>query len=156
MMKNASKRTRTSNYIQLKIHPLEGGFCCCFHCWPNTWRAVNEAIIPFGPIVDEGDAVVGVDGDKYILECHESGPEIIVDLTLVITSANLAKSILDMITTIIKKRQNERPGARFLVSHKIVLEGQATREDKVEIDFPLTEENVELINRRINELLKRG
>lgn len=154
-MKKTSNRTRNSQYAQIKIHPLEGGRCCCFHCWPSTWRAVNEAVVPFGPIEDEGSIVVGENCDEYILECHESGPEIIVYLTLVAASANLAKSILDIITTIIKNRQSERNGARFLITQKIIREGHVTQEDKVEIDFPLTMENIELLNKKVQELLKR-
>ena len=67
--------------ISLKIEP-EQRMCCCSHCWPLVWKEVNDIIQPQGPISHEGRVVVEVDNEKYILEQHESGPEILLILTL--------------------------------------------------------------------------
>jgi len=79
-------------YLSIKLYPPHG--CCCSHCWPETWRAVNSFISPYGHVCHEGDAVIGDGDDKFVLESHESGPEIIVYLALATASTALAKPSL--------------------------------------------------------------
>jgi len=62
-------------YISIKLSPPSG--CCCSDCLPETWQAVNEFITPCGPVGHEGDALIEKDGNRFVLESHEGGPEII-------------------------------------------------------------------------------
>ena len=87
------------NYISIKIKPVQGG-CCCFHCWPKTWAGINKYIAPAGPMRDEGEVLIENDDGKFVLECHESGPEIIIYLGVAVASLNLAKSIVDLVIII--------------------------------------------------------
>ena len=89
------------NYISIKLTSFSG--CCCSHCWPVTWQAINEFIYPCGPVGHEGEALFIKDKDKYVIKSHESGPEIILYMAGITASATLLKSIIDLITTIIKK-----------------------------------------------------
>ena len=88
-------------YISIKLSPLNIS-CCCSGCLHETWRIINEFIAPCGPVQHEGDALIEKDGNKFVLEQHESGPEIIVFLALATASLTLAKSIIDLISVIIK------------------------------------------------------
>ena len=92
-------------YISIKLSPPSG--CCCSHCWPETWQIINQTIAPCGPIKHEGDALIKKDGNTFILEQHESGPEIVIYLALATASATLIKSVIDLITAIIKGLSGE-------------------------------------------------
>jgi len=91
------------NHISLKI---ECESCCCSHCWPEVWRKVNESIHPQGPIVHEGrvEVKVGI-GESFILEQHESGPEIIA---LTTASIALVTAIVSLISTMLHNLPRER------------------------------------------------
>jgi len=74
-----------SAFVIIKLEP-EPRSCCCFHCWPETWSTINRHIAPLGPIKDEEDVLIKHDDHEFVLECHESGPEIIVYLGLATAS----------------------------------------------------------------------
>jgi hypothetical protein len=124
-------------YVCLKIAPEAGG-CCCFHCWPHTWQEVNRAILPSGPIKDEGDVVIKTKDGDFVLECHESGPEIIVYLGAATAGLLLIKAIVELITTILKSK-SEEPRRRLgkLVITKRTFKGSRRNEERIiEIDLP--------------------
>jgi len=94
------------DYIVVKVSPKSG--CCCFHCWPTAWREVNSHIAPFGPIEDKGDARVG-DEPRLVLECHESGPEIVVPFLAAVTvSLSLVTAVVNLLQAILKSMEKER------------------------------------------------
>jgi hypothetical protein len=141
------------DYVSFKIKPLDGR-CCCFHCWPNTWNTINELIKPYGPLEDEGDVLIGDNKNVFVLECHESGPEIIVYLGVGIATLNLIKSIIDIIVALIKNRQNERPGSRFKITKRSIKGKNITEEEIIEIDFPMNKENINILNDKIKKVLQ--
>ena len=143
------------DYISIKIKPIDDGFCCCFHCWPRTWLEINDLISPYGHMVDEGDVLIGIKNDIFVLECHESGPEIIVYLSATAAIASLTKSVIDIILAIIKNRQKERIGARFVISKRITKKGKVIEENIVEIDYPLSKVNISLLDKKITAIFKK-
>ena len=147
--------TDIEDYISIKIKPVDDGFCCCFHCWPETWMEINNKIMPFGPIVDEGDVLIGTKSDGFVLECHENGPELIVYLSAGAAVASLTKSIIDIILFIIKSRQKERNGARFRITKRVIKKGKTIEETIIEVDFPLSRDNESNLKNSINEILTK-
>ncbi|NQE54449.1 hypothetical protein C5S29_12730 [ANME-1 cluster archaeon GoMg3.2] len=137
--------TDYENYISIKIKPVRGG-CCCFHCWPKTWAILNEYISPCGPLEDEGDVLIDKNNEKFVLECHESGPEIIAYLGLGTASIALVTSIINLIITLAKANQNEhhRNPAKLKITRRWQIKGQAEEEEIMEIDFPLSDNTKKL------------
>jgi hypothetical protein len=142
-------------YISIKIKPIDDGFCCCFHCWPQTWMEINNQISPYGPLVDEGDVFIGRENDGFVLECHESGPEIIIYLGATAAIASLVKSVIDIVLAIIKNRQKERIGAKFIISKRIIKNKKVIEENIMEVVFPLSKENITILNKKIKEILTK-
>lgn len=144
-----------ADYVILKIQPAEGG-CCCFHCWPETWRAINRHIAPSGPIEDESDTLVTDHDTSYVLECHESGPEIVVYLTLATASIMLVKSIVDLITAFLKTIGKDRKHpARLKISKRLINKGKPIDETLVEIDLPLSEDITKKLQSRVKKSLMK-
>jgi hypothetical protein len=144
------------NYISIKIRPVERG-CCCFHCWPRTWDSINDYISPCGPLLDEGDVLIDKNNEKFVLECHESGPEIIVYLGVTTASLLLIKSVIDLITTLLKALQNERrnpPGA-FEIIRRRQIDGKIDEEEIMKITLPLDEDTINELNDNIKNAFER-
>lgn len=139
-----------SDYVILKLIPDPKG-CCCFHCWPETWSEINKYIVPNGPIQDEGDTVINFKGGQYVLECHESGPEIVIYLATVTALLAFSKSVVDLITTFLKARVQDRhkPISRVNLSWRRILHGRVEDEVLIEIDLPLKDDVVKLLNEKI-------
>lgn len=144
------------NFLIIKLEP-EPRSCCCFHCWPETWSAVNRHIVPFGPIKDEGDVVIKHEDHEFILECHESGPEIIVYLGLATASLVLVKSVVDLITTFLKtlQKENRRAPAKIKVMTRRFIKGSDKDEILIELDFPLSKDIADKLNSKIREALQK-
>lgn len=140
-------------YISIKLSPPSG--CCCSHCWPETWRAINSFISPFGPVDHEGDAVIGAGEDKYVLESHESGPEIIVYFALATASTTLLKSVIDLITAFVRGLSHEHrtrhPSIR--ISKRQLVKGKIEEESVMEIDIPVSKDTQKQIEERIRNLM---
>ena len=155
-IKRAQKLLKTprnnENYISIKIKRING-FCCCFHCWPRTWEAI---ISHYGQLEDEGDIAIGVGDEKFVLECHESGPEIIIYLPIGIAGASLVINIINLILTIIKNMQQEKSGAQFKITKRVINKSKVIEENVVEVDFPISKENITLLNKKITDILKRN
>jgi hypothetical protein len=137
-------------YVSIKIKPLRGG-CCCFHCWPETWAVINEHIRPCGPIEDEGDVLVRKDNYEFVLECHESGPEIIIYLGVTTAFLALAKTIVDLITALLKARQKEHKAS---LKYKITVMSYRGVLEEVELDLPLSDEVRKQLEERIGGSLE--
>ncbi len=125
-------------YISIKLSPPSG--CCCSHCWPETWRKVNEFISPSGPVGHEGDALIEINKNTFVLESHESGPEITLYLALATASATLVKSVIELVTVIIKGISNEsrKQPPRIKITKKQFTKGEIEEEIVFEIDIPIS------------------
>ena len=98
------KGAKPEELVSIKLEP-EPKTCCCFHCWPETWQRINESISPQGPIKDEGDLLVEIGSEKFVLECHETGPELIAFIN---SSLQLADYIIGLIKIILSYVRKER------------------------------------------------
>ena len=136
----------------LKLLP-DPRHCCCFHCWPETWSEINEYITPDGPIPDEGDTVIHAGDGQYVLECHESGPEVVIYLGVATASLVLVKSVVDLLTVFLKARQHEQHNAssRIKLTRRRVFGGKVEDEILMEIDFPLADDVAKMLNSKIRE-----
>lgn len=144
-----------NDFITLKLIPAQSR-CCCFHCWPVTWAPINEFIAPDGPVPDEGDALIhSLEGD-YVLECHESGPEIVVYLGVATASLLLTKSVVDLITAFLKAlAKDHRSPSRIKLTHRRVHADQVVDDILVEIDLPLTDDMTEMRTAKVREALQK-
>jgi hypothetical protein len=77
--------------VSIKIRVDTG----CFHrsCCPYVYR-----------VIDQDVRKLRLTDDRFIFIEHETGPEIIVYLAVAVAGLNLATSIINLITTIIKAR----------------------------------------------------
>jgi hypothetical protein len=137
------------DYVLFKVRPVSSG-CCCFHCWPITWAELNEYIYPSGPVKDEGDALVKKDSAVFVLECHESGPEIIVYLGVAIALGELAKAIIELITTILNARRKE---SKASVKYKLTSKSRSGVEE-IELSLPLSDEAVKQLQAYVEKSLE--
>jgi hypothetical protein len=144
------------NFVIIKLEP-EPRSCCCFHCWPMTWSAINHQIAPSGPIKDEADVLIKRDDHEFVLECHESGPEIVVYLGLTTALVVLVKSVVDLITVFVKALQDEphKSPAKIKIVRRQIID---TNEDEVllELDLPLSEDITDVLNNKVREALQRS
>ena len=140
-------------YISIKLSPPSG--CCCSDCWPTAWQRINSAIAPCGPIKHEGDALIKVSGDRFVLEQHESGPEIIIYLALATASATLVKSIIDLITTVIKSLSSgdRKQPPRIKISKRIIIKGKIQEEKLIEVDIPMSKDMQRQLEETVAESL---
>jgi len=90
-------------YVSMKLRPLEDR-CSCLRHWPGTWTLINKYIHPCGPVEDRGDALIRKDGGEFVLECHESGPEVVICVSAVV---NALAAVADLIVTILHARASE-------------------------------------------------
>lgn len=146
--------TDFEKYISIKLSPPSG--CCCSNCWPETWQMVNKTIMPYGPIKHEGDALIGKDGNAFVLEQHESGPEILIYLAAATPSLPLVKSVIELITTIIKSLTNEhrKQPPRIKVSKRQLIKGKIEEEYLVEIDIPISKDIEKLLEEKIKQVIR--
>jgi hypothetical protein len=143
-------------YISIKLYPPSG--CCCSDCWPETWQTVNQSIYPCGPITHEGDALIEKDGNIFVLEQHESGPEILVYLALATASATLAKSVIDLITTIIKglSTEHRKQPPRIKIVKRRLIKGNIEEEKLIEIDIPVSNKIEKQLEEKIKQALNKN
>jgi hypothetical protein len=123
-----------------------------------TWAAINRQIAPSGPIEDEADVLIKGDDHEFVLECHESGPEIVVYLGLAIASLGLVKSVVDLITafvTVLQKEPRKSP-AKIRVVRRRVINKNFEDEDEVllELNVPLSEEITDALNSKVRKAIQ--
>lgn len=138
----------------LKLQP-EPRACCCFHCWPTTWGEVTHFLARHGRMEDEGDLLVKTDGCSYVLECHESGPEIVVYLTLAAATLNLVKPTIELITLFAKGLRWESRGARLKLTSRRIIRGATDEEVLTEIELPLSPDTAKKIEAEVTRALRR-
>ena len=114
----------------------------------------NQTIAPCGPIKHEGDALIKKDGNTFILEQHESGPEIVIYLALATASATLIKSVIDLITAIIKglSGEHKKQPPRIKISKRQIIKGKVEEETLLEIDIPISKD----IQKQLEEKIKQA
>ena len=144
------KPEKFEDYIVLKITPPDGE-CCCFQHWPETWSVVNNFISPCGPIRNEGAVLIEKNDEQFVLECHESGPEIVVYLGLGTASLLLVKEVIALIVTLLKSRQKRsyHSNIKFKITSYRYISPKKIDETVVEVDLPLSDEFVKLLNEQI-------
>lgn len=135
--------------VILKLEPQLGSRCCCFHCWPNTWASVTQSLETHGVMKDEGDLLVTTNGGSFVLECHESGPEI------VIAALNLVPPIIGLVMLFLKGQQEERKASRFKLTSRRIVRGEVEEEMQVEIDLPLSPETAKMIETEVTKTLRK-
>lgn len=141
------------DYIILKIMP-DGGGCCCTHCWPETWSAVNRYIAPAGPIGHEGNVLLGQGDAKFVLEGHESGPEIIVYLGVATGSLLAVKAVLELITAILKNISHDRKHqSRIKIVKRLSVKGEFKQEIVLEVDLPMSDKMAKELESQIGKSL---
>lgn len=149
----AKNLLRASNqkeeFISIKIKPKEGD-CCCFHCWPSTWDAVNEYIKPNRHIEDEGDALIKTIDAEYVLECHESGPEIIILIDRIVNYSALIISLTGLIITLLQRRNRDHKKQHFEIIKRQFKRGKLKEEVIISIDL----DNIE--KKKIEEILRQS
>ena len=144
-----------SDYVILKITPRGGG-CCCFHCWPEAWASINEYILPHGPLQDEGDVLIQTNKEEFVLECHESGPEIVYYIGLGTASLLLIKSIVELIVALLKalgKERGKKVGSLKIIKRRII-KGDMNEEQIIEINLPLNESTIKSLDKKLKNALK--
>ncbi|MCK5594923.1 hypothetical protein KAI19_01945 [bacterium] len=146
--------SKYEDYISLKLSPLSPG-CCCSHCWPETWQTINQFIAPFVPVQHEDDALIEKDGNKFVLESHESGLEIIFLIDLIKTSADCLKSIIELIIVSVNaiSQEKRKQPARIKISKKQIIKGIIDEENLVEIDLPLSKDIEKKLQNKLKNLL---
>lgn len=91
--------------ICIKIRPI--GNSCCLRCKNEAWEQINEYTQSYGKMElvcdNEGFIFVKQNDEQYILETHESGPEIIVAIS---ASLGLITAIVNLIIVIVKAFSN--------------------------------------------------
>ena len=142
----------TDKYVSIKLKPMTGG-CCCFHCWPLTWNEINREVTNFGILKDEGDILIGHDDERFVLECHESGPEIVY-LAVGSATLNFVTSIINIIYTIVKNRQHEKDGAKFIITKRILKKSKVIEETIMQINYPISKDDISFLNARIHEIME--
>ena len=146
-----------SKFESIKIKPSKGG-CCCFHCWPRTWVAINEYISPFGPLQDEGDVLIEKNNERFVLECHESGPEIVYYLGLGTASVLLVKSVVELIVALLnylEKDKGKSMGSIKLIRRRVI-KGKTNEEQIMEINLPLSESTTKELIAKLGENKRNG
>lgn len=148
--------TGGGEWVIVKLVP-EGGGCCCFHCWPEAWNRINQALAPEAQIEDEGDALVRSAQGDCVLECHESGPEVVVCLAVASAGLALAKSVVDLVTTIIKARADgAKKGDRSNRPLELIVR-RIDRDENLQEKHVLRIESREAVDRQIvNEALVKA
>lgn len=124
------------DYISIKIKPVDGG-CCCFNHWRETWTHFNEFIYPCRPLKNEGATLIEKDNQRYVLECHESGPEFIAYL-------KFGTAIAGLIIALLKFRQLESRlfTLKFKITKRYLINGKTEEENSLDIDFSITDEEI--------------
>ncbi|HTP24031.1 MAG TPA: hypothetical protein VMK12_00020, partial [Anaeromyxobacteraceae bacterium] len=101
---------------------------------------------------------VRTDGGSYVLECHESGPEIVLYLTLAAATLNLIKPTIELITLFAKGLRWESRGARLKLTSRRIVHGATKATDEevlMEIDLPLSPDTAKKIEAEVTRALRR-
>lgn len=140
------------NYSIIKIIPSTTK-CCCFHCLPNAWASINENVSSFGSIEDEGDLLIEKNNEKFVIECHESGPEFVI---YSIATGLVVEGIIKLIAVFLKGIKKDYKHAR---NYKIIksyhIKGHKKFDEVIEIEIPLDDVALEKLNSRLRKALEK-
>jgi len=123
-----SHMTDLKNYVQKGDYPLSikiqiASGCCERRCSPNAWNIIDNYILKNGSQINNAQLIE-----------HESGPEILLGLAIKTAYITLAKSILDLINTIIKaiyegsKKGDKAKGPIDIVIRRVINDGEYKEE----------------------------
>ena len=87
------RHSRELNEVPVSIKVRVDGGCYCRNCCRHAWR-----------IVDRQVSELSKAENRFEIEEHESGPEVIAYVALATAGVTLAKSVIDLVTTVIKAR----------------------------------------------------
>ncbi len=92
----------------------------------------------------------------FVLEYHESGPEIVVYLGLATASIILVRSVVDLITALLKAIQNERGKhpERIKITKRRVVKAQIEGEKIMELNLPLSDDIIKKLNDNIRNAIE--
>jgi len=147
--------TNPEDLVTIKLEPFPNA-CCCFHCWPETWKGINKYITPQGPIRDEGDLLLGIDGENFVLQCHETGPEIIAFIESSIKLVNYVIEIILLFLSSLRK-ENKHP-AKIKIIKRRTLGLEIKEECLFEIEMSgknLNKEQLDGLRKIIKETLTK-
>jgi len=133
------------NAISIKIRP-QGG---CFHRQhsPHAYDLIDDYFHKC-PSIDVG------------FEEHESGPELLVWLAIRIAGLNIAKSVIDLVTAIIKARsegikKGDSPSAPIeLIVRKVITHDKIIEEKVLRFDYK-DKVNGEQIEKALKEAIEK-
>lgn len=134
-------------YISIKLSLLSENCWSCY--WGKTWGETKRAIGQLDTINHKDDVLIKKDGNIFVLEQQESGPEILVYLK---SAIDFTKSVIDFITTIIKglSKEPKKQPSRIKISKRQIIQGVVNEESLIEIDLPLSKD----IEKQLQEKLK--
>jgi hypothetical protein len=118
---------------------------------------VNRTILPSGPIEDEGDVLIDTRGGRFVLECHENGPEIIFYLGAGTAGVLLVKAIVELITTILKSRSEEqrRRLGKLIITKRTFIRSRRHEEKIIEIDLPPDSPHAEILAAELKDMFEK-
>ncbi|MGH7978585.1 MAG: hypothetical protein ACREE6_04375, partial [Limisphaerales bacterium] len=104
-----------NGFIPISIKVLATTGCFDRSCCPHAHQQIEEYL----PNTD-------MSGVRWRLERHESGPEILVYLAVTAAGLNFAKSIIDLVTAILKARsEGVKKGDRHPEPVELIVRGYA-------------------------------
>ncbi len=127
------------NYLSFKIKGESG--CYCSGCCSRAWDIINEYIYPCGPIGHEGDALINTNGMNYVLEQHESGPEIVIYLGLATASISFITAVIGLATVLVQALQDKSKNGFIKIINRYQINGTVT-EEILEIEAPVSEDTI--------------
>jgi hypothetical protein len=141
--------------IILKLQP-EPRSCCCFHCWPRTWAEVTRSLASHGTMKGRRGPPRHRRRTQICLGMpRERSPRFLLYLGLATAALNLAKPIVDLLTTFVKGLREERKGPRLKLTRRRVVRGTVEEELLVEIDLPVSRETTKMIEAQVAKALQR-
>jgi len=133
---------RNDDYCIVKIKPRSG--CCCFHHWHKVWSEIGNIIeIPDFGNKNEGDILIRKDGEEFVLQCHETGPEFIFG----IVCGFAANFLYDVIKIVLKKCIKD--------DRKIEIICVVFSKNKVKVENTLNIKDVDDIKKEIQKIRKQ-
>jgi hypothetical protein len=123
--------------VSIKVRVTSG--CYCRSCCRSAWQQIDAAFPP---------RTLATHKDFVFIE-HESGPEIIVYLAVTTAGLALAKSIVDLITTIVKARADgARKGDRQHEPLELIVR-RVDKDDELQEKLVLRIEKHDSIDRQV-------
>ena len=120
---------KTSDIISIKLK-LDSCSCWCFNHKPEFWRSVNEYLGTQGPIQYGGELLLSVEDEVYVLQCHGTGPEIIILATV---SIPLVTAIVILVNTMVTLLKKEHRSNNLKVIKRKIVKNEMLEETIVEL-----------------------